>query len=98
MRHLVESFSLGSGAILIAILSAGFVWLLCLVSRVPLHALWVVIVPFFFAYSLYWLPVWLGADPSEYGAWAFLGVGVWFLAGFFPSALIARKFGKRRTK
>jgi hypothetical protein len=41
-----------------------------------------VIVPFSLAYCLYWLPVWLGAEPSEFSAWAILFVGAWFLAGF----------------
>jgi hypothetical protein len=31
-----------------------------------------VLVPYSFAHSLYWLPVWLGGHPSEFSSWAFL--------------------------
>src|SRR5271166_2148810 len=98
MRTFVESLSIFSGGALIVFLSVPVVWLLCIVFPRSLHPLWVVIVPFIFAYNLYWLPVWLGADPVGYGVWAFLGVGTWFLAGFFPSAgltLIIRNRGAR---
>ena len=94
MRTFVESLSLGSGALLVAVLSAGVVWLLCFALPVALRRLWVVIVPFILANSLYWLPVWLGADSSEYSRWAILCVGIWFLSGAISSAglvLILRK-------
>ena len=53
-------------------------------------ALWLaaVLFPFALAYSVYWLPVWLGAKASEYPAWALLGVGVPFLAGLVPSGVV----------
>ena len=98
MKTVVESFSLGSGAILIALLSLGVVWLLCSVLPWGLRSPWVVSVPFIFAYSLYWSPVWLGADPSEYGMWAVGVVAAWFFAGFFPSAVLVLVLQKRRTK
>jgi len=84
MKTLIESLSLGSGAILIAIVSTGTVWLLSLVLR-GAFARWacVLAIPFFLAYSLYWLPVWLGADRVGYDVWKFLGVATYFLAGFF---------------
>ena len=98
MKTFIESLSLGSGAVLVAFLSIGVVWLLCSVlPKVP-EALWVVIVPFFFAYSLYWLPVWLGSDPSGYGVWQGLGVGTWFFSGFFPSAVLVIVLRKRGVK
>jgi hypothetical protein len=97
MKHLVESLSIGTGAILVALVSVGVVYLLCAIFPRPLHSLWVIIVPFVFAYSLYWLPVWLGADSSEYSAWAFLCVGGWFLAGFFPSALLVLVLRRRQA-
>jgi hypothetical protein len=94
MKALVESLSLGSGAVLVAIFSAGIVWLLCSVCPKSLHKVWVVIVPFALAYCLYWSPVWLTDGSkfdralirSEYDTWAFLGIGVWFLAGAISSA------------
>ena len=98
MKALIESLSLGSGAVLIAVLSVSVVWLLCAVSPVSLRWLWVAIVPFILAYSLYWLPVWLGSDSSKYSVWAVLGVGTWFLSGAIPSALLVLVLRKRRAK
>ena len=98
MRTFVESLSLGSGAILLAVLSTGVVWLLCSVFPVTLRKLWVVIVPFIFAYCLYWSPVWLGADPSEYHAWALIVILPWFLAGAIPSAAIVLILEKLRSQ
>jgi hypothetical protein len=98
MKVLIESLSLGSGALLIAVLSVGVVWLLCAVSPVSFRWLWVVIVPFILAYSLHWLPVWLGSDSSEYSVWAVLGVGTWFLSGAIPSAVLVVVLRKRRAE
>jgi hypothetical protein len=88
MRTFFESLSLGSGAILIALLSVAIVWPLCSVLSGALRWLSVIVVPLVLAYSLYWLPTWLGSDASDYGAWEGLCVGAWFLAGAIPSAAI----------
>jgi hypothetical protein len=105
MSTFVESLSLSRGAIVIAILSTGVVGLLCSVYRVTLRKLrlvivplTVVIVPLTFACCLYWSPVWLGADSSEYRAWEFVVVPPWFLAGAIPSAAIALILRKRRSR
>jgi hypothetical protein len=99
MKTFLESISLGSGAVLIAVLSVGVVWLLCSVLPVAFRWLSVVIVPFLLAYSLYWLPVWLGSDDvAQYDAWQVLGVGVWFLSGAIPSTMLVTFLGKRRAK
>jgi hypothetical protein len=99
MKDFLESFSLGSGALLIAIFSVGIVWLLIFLLPKALDWLWVVLVPFSLAYCLYWSPVWLGADDiAQYGAWSFLGVGTWFVAGLFPSAILALILRKRRGR
>jgi hypothetical protein len=105
MKALVESLSLGSGAAVVAIFSAGIVWLLCSVCPESLYKVWAVIVPFALAYCLYWSPTWLtdGSEfdraliRSEYHIWAFLVIGVWFLAGAIPSAAIAVMLRKRRV-
>ena len=47
-----------------------------------------VLFPLALSYCVYWMPVWLGADGSEYLAWALLGVGMPFLAGLLPSAVV----------
>ena len=92
VKEFVESLSLWSGAILVAVLSAAVIWLLCSMFPAPLRKFWVVIVPFVLAYCVYWSPVWLGADPSEYHAWALVFIVPWFLAGAIPSAAIVRLF------
>lgn len=97
MKDLIESLGIGSGAIVVAVLSLGVVWLLCSKVSVRFGALWAVIVPLVIAYSLYWSPVWLGDDPSEYGAWEFMIVPLFF-AGFFPSAVLVRFLQKRSAK
>jgi hypothetical protein len=98
MMTFVNSLSLASGAILVALLSVAVVWLLCSFLPTALRSLWAVIVPFSLAYCLYWLPVWLGAEPSEFSAWAILFVGAWFLAGFFPSAVVVLILQKRERR
>ena len=95
---LLESFSLGTGALLIAALSMGVVWLLRSRLSKNLHSLSAVIVPFILAYCLYWSPVWFGSYSDEYGAWSILGVGAWFLAGFFPCAAMVLIIQKRRAR
>lgn len=90
---------------MIAISSAGVVGLLCSVYRVTsrklrvaLVPLTVVIVPLTLAYCLYWSPVWLlGAPKTEYGAWEFVFIPPWFLAGAIPSAVVALILRKRRS-
>src|SRR5580692_10999851 len=99
MKTFAESLSLTSGAMLIAVLSLGFVWLLFSVLPTALRWIWVVIVPLILAYSLYWLPAWLGsADQADYAAWEILGVGSWFLAGAVPSAVLVLILRKRALR
>jgi len=86
MGSFFDSLSIGTGALLVAVVSAVAVWLLCLASAVSLREIWVVIVPLTVAHCVYWAPVWLGAAThSEYQVWAFMIIR-WFLAGVLPSA------------
>jgi hypothetical protein len=98
MRNLLESLSLGSGAAVVAVLSAGIVWLLCRGCAPPLRKFWAVVVPFLVACCLYWSPVWLGADPSEYHAWAAIGIGAWFVAGALASGAVVFMMHGNRAK
>jgi hypothetical protein len=83
----------------VAILSAGVVWLLCSVGPATLRGLWVVIVPFAVAYCLYWSPVWFSGEPSwEYHNWMFVFLIPWFLAGAIPSAAVVLILEKRRSR
>jgi hypothetical protein len=86
-----------SAAIVVAVLSFGFVWLLCSKVSLRFGALWTLIVPLAIAYSLYWSPVWLGADPVGYSVWEFMIV-LWFFAGFFPSAFLVLVLQKRSAR
>ncbi len=44
--------------------------------------------PMVVSYSLYWLPVWMGADAAEFGAWAGLFIIPWYVAGAGASAYL----------
>ncbi len=81
----LNSLSLQSGALVVAIASA---ILSVLVARLRVTvARWTVAVttPLVLAYSLYWLPVWLGDSPMEYRAWAPLFIVPWYVAGVMAS-------------
>jgi hypothetical protein len=94
MRAFIESLSLGSGAALVAIISALLAGAISFVRPPIVRWLSVVVVPFVISFCLYRLPVWLGADGSEYSSWQFLFIGVWFLAGMIPSALVVFILGR----
>jgi Fe2+ transport system protein B len=94
MRAFIESLSLGSGAALVAIISALLAGAISFVRPPIVRWLSVVVVPFVISFCLYRLPVWLGADGSEYSSWQFLFVGAWFLAGVIPSALVVFILGR----
>jgi|GEM_PF-1690137 len=98
VKTFIESLSLGSGAALIAVCSAVLVWLLCYVRPAVFRWLGIVVVPLVLASCLYWLPVWLGANSSEYSSWSFLFIGAWFLAGAVPSAVVVLILGKRQAQ
>ncbi len=62
MKEFVDSLSLGSGALLVAILSAGIVWLLCFLFPRSLRKLWAVTVLFALATAFTgprfgWMPI-----------------------------------------
>ena len=97
MKVFLESLSLTSGALLIAVISAVAVWLLgTLLPKAPRWA-WALLVPLLLAYCVYWSPVWLGSDDvSQYSAWAVLVIGTWFVAGALASALVLFFFRKQR--
>jgi len=109
MKALVESLSLGSGAILIAVLSAIIVWFLCAVWPRHYKCFWVVIVPLVLSNCLYWSHSWLDVHHgsrsheqaviwSEYHNWEFVALIPWFLAGAIPSAAIVGILQKRRVR
>ena len=80
--------SLGGVALLVAVCSAILAWPVCFMRPAVLRWGGAIFVPFALSYCIYWLPVWCGADPSEYSAWEALGIGVPFLAGLIASILV----------
>jgi len=66
MKAFLESLSFSSGAVLIAVLSAGVVWLLCFTCASSLRKFWVVVVPLALTNCLYWSVAWLEAEGDEY--------------------------------
>ena len=97
IRTVLESLTLGTGTIVVAVLSAALVWFLCSICRVAFPKFWVVLVPFTIANCLYWSPVWLGADASEYHTWTLVVIPPWFLAGVVVSAVVVWVLGKNRA-
>ncbi len=78
------------GAVLVMLLSAA--------AALPAHRLAVrpqryvvgVSMAFAIAFLFFWLPVLLGADSSEFSAWSFLFIPLWFLAGATAPAVTIR--------
>jgi hypothetical protein len=98
MKTFFQSFSLGGGALLIAVVSA---LLACLLARVRSAAVrWTgaVVLPLILSYCLYWAPVWLGANGDQYFSWVFFGVGVAGLAGVIASVVVILVLGRRQNK
>jgi hypothetical protein len=96
MRSLIDSLSLVSGSLVAAMISLVLVATLGRFSSVRLYVLWAVLIPFIVAYCLYWSPVWLGNDPSEYGIWSGMVISVWFVAGTAASSALLFFLRKRR--
>lgn len=99
MLDFVNSLSFESGALIVAGLSMlpaigwGFL------RKTRLKWTLALTVPYLFAHSLYWLPVWLGEHPSEFSAWSVIFIVPWYLAGAISSALVAYLTGRwRRDK
>jgi hypothetical protein len=83
-----QSLSLTSASVLVAVISGVAALLVGRIGSVVVRWFAAVLFPFALAYSVYWIPVWLGADASEYLAWSLLGVGIPFMAGLVPSAVV----------
>lgn len=88
MQAFFQSLSLGSASLLVAVLSGLAALFFGRIGLAVARWFAAVLVPFALAYSVYWMPVWLGADASEYLAWSSLGVGIPFMAGLVLSAVI----------
>ena len=81
MREMLQSLSLTSGAIVLAAISGFVAYLTSGARNLKAGAIVGVLVSGVLSYSLYWAPVWLGANGAEYSSWALLVVAAWFIAG-----------------
>jgi hypothetical protein len=93
----LESLTLQSGAVVVALVSAllAFVW-----ARLPRTQMWLLglIAPLIIAYTLYWLPAWHRASPSEYSTWAPLFIAPWYVTGALLSSLVIYFDTRRRRR
>jgi hypothetical protein len=91
MLQFLLSLSLFTGALVVALASGllGAVW--GQVRPALLRRALALLVPFALAFSLYWLPVWLGRNPSEYGGWWLICIPPWYAAGLLAS--VAATYG-----
>lgn len=80
MLDTLENLSFVSGAGLVALVSVIAAFCALLARRWLLRWTLLVSVSVAFSYSLYWLPVWRGANPAEYSTWAAIIVA-WAVAG-----------------
>src|SRR5438045_560092 len=89
MREAIESLSISSGAVVVAAVSAILATLFLRVRQRAI-AWFAAVLPVLIACSLYWSPVWLGANPAEYFSWSLLFCAVWSFSGIvaFSSALM----------
>ena|SRR5437867_8960777 len=88
VKAFLESLSLGSGALLIAVVSAGIAWLVGHVRVAAVRWCAAVLVPLALSYVCYWMPVWLGGSPDQHFSWELLVVGAWFVAGLVASVVV----------
>jgi uncharacterized membrane protein len=88
MRQLVESLSWTSGFFVVAVLSAVFALFTGRLSPTAFRWAAGALVPLAISYCLYWAPVWLGADSSEYSSWSGVFVVPWSLVGILASVAV----------
>jgi hypothetical protein len=98
MLGLVPALSLTSGAVVVALISAGLALFWAQLRSRSLKWSLALSAPIVVAYSLYWLPVWLGADSAEHSTWAPLFIGPWSLAGAAVSLLVVHLDARRQSR
>ena len=90
--------SIGGIALLVATCSAILCWLLRGARSTNVRWGIPMFVSLALSYSIYWLPVWRGANPAEYSPWAAIGSGVPFLAGVIASIIVNGMINWPRAK
>ena len=88
MRQLIESLSWTSGFFVVAALSGVFALFTGRLQPTALRWASCAFAPIAISYCLYWSPVWLGAESSEYSSWSGVFVMPWSLVGIMASAAV----------
>lgn len=98
MLKFLMSISIGSGAFFVALASAIFAAAWGHIRSELIRTILALMLPVLISYSLYWAPVWLGRDSSEYSAWALVCIIPWSVAGVIASIIIERLITSRRKR
>ena len=88
MLEILHSLSWASGFFVVMATAA---LLALFIARLrPAAWRWIVCAaaPVIISYCLYWYPVWLGADSSEYSSWELICVIPWSVAGILASTIV----------
>jgi hypothetical protein len=88
MLELLRSLSWAGGALIIVVVSLVVTFGLVHIKNRITRGCLILLAPFIFSYGLYWAPVWLGANSSEYYSWSLLFIVPWGLAGLFASLML----------
>src|SRR4051794_32996048 len=89
MAEFLDSLSLTTGALMVALTSAVVAVLVAWVVPRKVATGLVIALPVALAYCLYWSPVWLGGrNSAEYSTWALFVVGVWSIVGIAASLML----------
>jgi hypothetical protein len=94
MLNFIQSLPFSVLATIVAVISAAVAALFARIQSRALAWFAALAAPFVLSCALYWSPVWFGANPSEFVAWAPLFVVPWCLCGCIASCvvlLIARR-------
>ena len=86
---MIESLSIESGALIVALLSLIATTILNAIFNLKFKWAIFLIIPFLAANALYWSPVMFGADSSEYSTWAAIFIIPWYIGGVLSSLLAA---------
>ena len=88
MRNLVASLSWTSGFFAVVAISSIIALLTGRLQPAALRWVAAVVAPIAVSYCLYWSPVWLGADSSEYSSWSGIFVIPWSVVGILASVVV----------
>jgi hypothetical protein len=94
----VSQFISDHGALTVALVSGLTAAALAFIPLPRLKWLLVGAAPLAIAVAIYWTPVWRGADPAEYSAWALAMVVPWYGAGLLTALPVCFLVGKARAR